>query len=282
MFNAVINEATGAMSSFMTLLFRLTSAVGLPYYGASIIIFTCIIKTCLYPLTWKQAKSMRRMAEVQPKMQELQKKFANDKQKLNQKIMELYNKENINPSAGCLPILIQLPVLWIFYRMLISFPYGEEASAWFLGYHLTQTYGWSDFAHWPLPVLVGATMYASTKISMAMNKSSVAAPAGKGKKPLPPPPNQAENIQKIMLTVMPFFLAYVSFSLPSGMSLYFVTMNVVSALQSYYMNKMLRRELARRLEAGADSEGKESKRRKDGAERTKKIELQESKTPSKS
>ncbi|MDR1605090.1 MAG: YidC/Oxa1 family membrane protein insertase [Gracilibacteraceae bacterium] len=261
MFNAV----TEAMASFMALLFQAAAAVGLPYYGVAIILFTVIIKICLYPLTWKQTKSMRRMAEVQPKMQELQKKFANDKQKLNQKVMELYNKENISPSAGCLPILVQLPVLWIFYRMLNTFPYGEDASAWFFGYHLSSIYGWRDFAHWPLPILVGLTVFASTKISMAMNKPPAPAAPGKGKKAPPPPPNPAENTQKIMLTVMPFFLAYVSFSLPAGMSIYFVTMNVVSGLQSYYMSKKLRKEIAQRQEVSA-AEGKERKGRRNGAE----------------
>jgi YidC/Oxa1 family membrane protein insertase len=296
MFNAVISGCTDAMASFMMLLFQLTSAVGLPYYGVVIIIFTIVVKIILFPLTWKQTKSMRRMAEVQPKLQELQKKFAHDKQKLNQKIMDLYNKENVNPYSGCLPILVQLPILWIFYNVLRTFNYGDGASAWFLGYHLPAVYGFNDFLHWPLPILVGISAYASTKISMAINKPPAppATPGKKKNKPLPPPPNPAEKTQKMMLVFMPIFLAYISFSLPSGMSLYFVTMNLVSGLQSYYINRTLRRETERRA-AGAsvqaagkrekaeewseDEAGKENQPQK---MKMKNPKLKESKTPSKS
>ncbi|MDR1320125.1 MAG: YidC/Oxa1 family membrane protein insertase [Gracilibacteraceae bacterium] len=297
MFNAIITTCSEAMSSFMALLFQLASAVGLPYYGMAIILFTIVIKILLYPLTWKQTKSMRRMAELQPKMQELQKKFANDKQKLNQKMMELYSTENVNPYSGCLPILVQIPILYIFYNTLRTFPYGEDASAWFFGYHLPTTYGWDDFAHWPLPVLVGASVYVSSKISMAINKPPEVKTA-KGKK-LPPPPNPAEKTQKMMLTIMPFFLAYICFSLPSGMSFYFVTMNFVSALQSYYINRKLRRETEQRQAAIAAQEARkrgktaeppeeaEAPEQTAEPEKTKTVKLKktmklkESKTPSK-
>lgn len=81
-------------------------------YGWSIVVFTVIVRLVLLPLDIKSKKSMRAMSKVQPKVQALQKKYANDQQKLNQKLNELYRKENVSPMAGCLPMLISLPVLW--------------------------------------------------------------------------------------------------------------------------------------------------------------------------
>jgi len=81
-------------------------------YGWSIVIFTLIVRLVLLPLDIKSKKSMRAMSKVQPKVQALQKKYANDRDKLNLKLNELYRKEKVSPMAGCLPMLISLPVLW--------------------------------------------------------------------------------------------------------------------------------------------------------------------------
>lgn len=80
-------------------------------YGWSIVVFTILIKVLLFPLDFKSRKSMRRMSSLQPQIAKLQKKYANDKDKLNQKTAELYRKERINPLSGCLPMLISFPVL---------------------------------------------------------------------------------------------------------------------------------------------------------------------------
>lgn len=218
------------MTAFLEWLFKLSSMIGLPYYGVAIILFTVIIKILLYPLTLKQMKSMRKMMELQPKMKELQKKFGHDKQRLNQKIMELYSKEKVNPYSGCLPILIQLPILWAFYRTLMRFPYGNDASAWFLGFNLTQAYGFTLSYHLLLPIVAGLTTYLMTKVSTATNTKATGAPAG------------AEQSQKFMTIFMPLFLAYIVATVPSGLGLYIITMNVMSILQTIYINKKLELE----------------------------------------
>jgi len=84
-------------------------------YGWSVVLFTLLIRFVLLPLDIKSKKSMRAMSKVQPKVQALQKKYANDKDKLNQKLNELYRKEHVSPMAGCLPMLISLPVLWFMF-----------------------------------------------------------------------------------------------------------------------------------------------------------------------
>ena len=101
---------------FMNFLNWIYSWVG--NYGWSIVIFTLIIRLVLLPLDIKSKKSMRAMTKVQPQMQALQKKYAGDQEKLNQKMMELYKKEHVSPTAGCLPMLISLPILWIMFSAM--------------------------------------------------------------------------------------------------------------------------------------------------------------------
>ncbi len=87
-------------------------------YGWSIVVFTILIKLVLFPLDLKSRKSMRRMSNLQPQITKLQKKYANDKDKLNQKTAELYRKEHINPLSGCLPMLVSLPVLFAMFAAM--------------------------------------------------------------------------------------------------------------------------------------------------------------------
>ena len=101
---------------FINLLNWINGIVG--NYGWSIVLFTLLIRVVLLPLDIKSKKSMRAMSKIQPKVQALQKKYANDKDKLNQKTMELYRKEHVSPTAGCLPMLISLPILWIMFSAM--------------------------------------------------------------------------------------------------------------------------------------------------------------------
>ena len=101
---------------FVNLLTWINKLVG--NYGWSIVIFTLLIRLVLLPLDIKSKKSMRAMTKIQPKVQALQQKYANDKEKLNQKTMELYRKEHVSPTAGCLPMLISLPILWIMFSAM--------------------------------------------------------------------------------------------------------------------------------------------------------------------
>ncbi len=87
-------------------------------YGISIILMTVIVKLLLFPLTQAQTKSQKRMNELQPKIQELNKKYKNDKEKLNQETLNLYKQHNVNPVAGCLPMLIQLPIIFALFGVL--------------------------------------------------------------------------------------------------------------------------------------------------------------------
>jgi YidC/Oxa1 family membrane protein insertase len=91
---------------------------GVNNYGLALIVFTIIVRTALVPLTLKQYKSTAEMQKVQPLLQEIQRKYANDKEKLNQETMKLYQEHKINPAGGCLPLLIQMPILFALWQVI--------------------------------------------------------------------------------------------------------------------------------------------------------------------
>ena len=93
--------------------------IGLASWGLAIILVTILIRALLYPLTRKQMQSMKKMQSIQPKMKEIQEKYGKDREKLSQKQMELYKEEGVNPAGGCLPLLIQMPILFAFYYALL-------------------------------------------------------------------------------------------------------------------------------------------------------------------
>ena len=97
-------------------------------YGWSMVVFTLLIKLILLPLDYKSRKSMRRMTKLQPQIAKLQKKYANDKEKLNQKSAELYRQEGINPMSGCLPLLVSMAILWIMFAAMRTVANTEMAS----------------------------------------------------------------------------------------------------------------------------------------------------------
>jgi YidC/Oxa1 family membrane protein insertase len=265
-----VSTVVQGMTTFLVWLFNLASMIGLPYYGVAIIMFTIIMKVLTYPLTWKQMTSMRKMTALQPKMKELQKKYGNDKARLNQKVMELYSKEKVNPYAGCLPILVQLPILWAFYRTLFEMPktlglQGTEPSVWFLGFNITQAYGFALDYHLLLPIFAGLSTYLMTKVSVATTPKTGSAPAG------------AEQTQKFMYIFMPFFLAYIVATLPSGLGIYILTMNIVSIIQTVYINKKLAAELAGANAAQAEVKPATTKQVKPEVEKGKKAKEQSAK-----
>lgn len=106
---------TGFFESILTWIFGWVQN-----YGWSVVIFTLVIRLVLMPLDFKSKKSMRAMTKLQPKMQELQKKYGKDKEKYNQKVQDLYRREKISPMSGCLPMLIQLPLLFIMFGAMRS------------------------------------------------------------------------------------------------------------------------------------------------------------------
>ncbi|WP_425805867.1 YidC/Oxa1 family membrane protein insertase [Desulfitobacterium sp. Sab5] len=213
------------MTTLLKWLYSLTAVIGVPSYGIAIILLTILIKSIIYPLTWKQMASMRKTVDLQPKLQAIQKKYKDDPQTMNTKVMELYKENNVNPAGGCLPLIIQLPIFWGLYRTLFNFNsyITDPSQTHFLWFNLTQ-----KDPYYILAVLAAATSFLQTKVT-----SPTSAASGN---------DAAATTQKTMLYIMPLFMGYITATVPSGLGLYWVVMNIVSVLQQLYINHKLDKE----------------------------------------
>ena len=203
------------MSGVLTALYSLTELFGVPSYGLAIILLTILIKILVYPLTKKQLRSMKAMQRIQPQLQKLQAKYKNNPQVMQEKMMELYQKEGANPMSGCLPMLIQMPVLMGMYYTLYSFNYGgaEPSFMWLPSLSETDPL-------YVLPLLSALTTYLTSLTMQSANNA-----------------NQQNPQMKILTYIMPVFIGWISLSFPSGLVLYWVTMNVVQIVQQLWINK---------------------------------------------
>ena len=188
-------------------------------WGWAIVLLTVLIKLVFFPLNAAAARSMGKMKLVAPKLKEIQERYAGDRQKLNQAMMELYKKEKINPLGGCLPILVQIPVFIALYWVLIGAVELRHAP-WL---------GWISDLSAPDPWLILPVLYAITAYAQA--------------KLMPPSPGMDPMQQKI-LQYMPVAFAVLFIWFPSGLVLYWTVSNVIQIGQQWYINRMLEREQA--------------------------------------
>lgn len=183
----------------------------IPNYGLAIIFLSVGIKIIFWPLTHKSQKSMKDMQKLQPKIAELKEKYKNNKEELNRRTMEFYRTHKVNPLGGCLPILIQIPVFFALYRVLlnsIELRHAPLISFWINDLSAKDPTYIS-------PLLMGASMFIQQKMTPTVGD-----------------PAQA----KIML-MMPVIFTFMFLSFPSGLVLYWLVTNVLSIAQQYYINK---------------------------------------------
>ena len=207
-------------------LYHFLGSIGFPNYGLAIVLMTIIIKIILFPLTKKQIESTRAMMSIQPKMKEIQEKYKNDKVRLNQELAKLYQEQGVNPMAGCLPLLIQMPILFGIYYAVRDFQY--EGPANFL---------WMENIANPdptyiLPILSAVTTYIQAKQTMPPKKAG-----DKGQDGL------MGMMQGQMMTYfMPLFIGYISLSFPAALVLYWIVMNIMQIAQQAYINSQMDRK----------------------------------------
>jgi YidC/Oxa1 family membrane protein insertase len=236
--------------------------MGYPSYAIAIVLFTLIIRVLLAPLGWKQTVSMRNMAEVQPIMEKLKKKYSHNKELYQQKLMELYKRRKINPMSGCLPLLVQLPIIICFYRMLLTHQYGTGRDAYFFDYPIDTIIGF-DFSSvstilftFSLPILVGLSAFAMQKVTMAISgqkKKPITDAKGRVKEQPQGPPNPMQS--PFFLVFMAGFMAFIMTWVPAGMALYFITYNVTQVIQTVAIMKILDAQKKKKaLEAAGTTE----------------------------
>lgn len=179
-------------------------------YGVAIILLTVCIKIIFWPLTQKSYKSMKGMQKLQPEMQKLREKYSNDKQRLNQEMMSFYKENKVNPLGGCLPMLIQIPVFFALYQVLLGAIELRHAPFIFWLVDLS-----TKDPYYITPLIMGATMFVQQKMT-----------------PTTMDPNQA----KIML-MMPVIFTFMFLNFPSGLVLYWMVNNLLTILQQYLIRR---------------------------------------------
>ena len=235
----------------MDALYQVTVAIGFPSYALAIILISILLKLLLYPLMQKQMKSTMNMQEVQPKLEYVQKKYKNNPEKMNEEVMKLYKEYDINPMAGCLPLLIQMPILIGLFMALRQYNFNPIEHAQFFW---VPNLGLADPLH-ILPVLVALTMYAQQKVTMSATGGN----------------EQTAQMMKTMLYMMPAMMLFVCWSMPAGLCLYWAFFSVLSIIQQYFMNKQKKKEMAERAVREAEEKEKRiaAKKAKMNAERKK-------------
>jgi len=216
-------------------------------FGVAIIIMTLIIRLAFFPLSIKALVSQKELTKLQPKIKELQEKFKNDKQALGQATMQLYKEHSINPFSGCLPILIQLPVLIALYGALRNGLKPESLND--LYYFIsrpelikTVALGFidlSDKSH-VMAILAGALQWFQLKKSntMQQGQSKETLPVNKNKNTLPSS-DISSTMNKQMLYFFPVMVIIIAWNLPAGLTLYWVAATVFSILEQLYVNKKI-------------------------------------------
>ena len=214
-----------------------------PYaWGFAIIIFTVFIRIVLLPLTYVQIKGMQNQKEVQPRLQELQKKYGKDRDRLMREQRKLYEEEGINPLSGCLPMLllvVQMPILFGLYSALVALGGELNDSQFFwipdLGFpEFTGGLGWvteyfkaGEFgllaAYLVLPLALVGTQYVMTKF---MNPAAT------------DPSSTQASTMKSMSTIMTVMFGFFSLQVPAGLSLYWVTGNLLQMGQQHLMSQL--------------------------------------------
>ncbi len=192
----------------------------IPNYGWALIVFTLLLKLLLFPLTYSSSVSMAKMQALQPKMKAIKKKYKDTKDMeqrklMNMEMMALYKQEKVNPAGGCLPMLLQLPLLWGIFRLL-SVSINVRHEPWML---------WiTDLSkkdpYYVLPILMGLTQLIQTRMQ----------------------PSGGDETQKKMMYILPFVMVIMFASFPSGLNLYWCVSNVLQIGQQYIINEKIHKE----------------------------------------
>jgi len=198
-------------------------------FGLAIIALTFIVRGLMFPVADKQFRSMAGMRKVQPKMKELQERYKDDKPRLQQEMLKLYQEEKINPAAGCLPILLQIPVFYALYKtLLVSVDMRHQPFALWIKdlsapdpltpinlFGLLPFHPPGFLAIGVLPILLGFTMWIQFKLN----------------------PQQMDPVQQQVFSIMPWVLMFVMAPFAAGLQLYWVTSNILSIGQQWWLYK---------------------------------------------
>ena len=193
----------GVIEAMLVFMHNLTGNFGLAIIGVTI-----LMKIILLPLTLKQDKSMKSMKKLQPELDKLKEKYKGDPKMLNQKTMELYQQHKVNPAGGCLPLLVQLPILWALFGVLRGGIVPQDS-----------TFLWMELVKpdpfYILPVLNGVVSFVQQKMM-----------------------GSSDNPQmKNMMYMFPIMMVFISYKMPAGLQIYWLTSSLAGVIQQYLIMK---------------------------------------------
>ena len=209
------------------------------FYGITLIIFTVIVRLCLFPLYASQIKNQIKMMDVQPKMQEIQKKYAHDREEQQKRLSKLYKEENYNPMKGCLPMIIQMPILFGLFALLrdpTMFLNTDSTTTSNMLLAVHESFLWvpdlSTPDLWILPIVAGFTQFLSFMVTQAQTKNQ---PQGAA---------QMQSMMKMMKYFFPLMIIWMARSFPAGMAVYWIIGNIFTILQTLtlkgWKNKLIK------------------------------------------
>ena len=212
---------------FGSMLYYIYNFVG--DYGIAIILFSLIAKLILLPINIKQTKSMHETTRIQPEIQKIQKKYKDNPEKLNEETMKLYKEHSINPVGGCLPLLIQMPIIIGLYRVLQQpqiyvFGSQEVYDAIDKAFLWLPSLGQPDPLH-ILPILAAATTYLYMSTSQTLGGN-----------------DQAQQMNQSMKIMSPLLIGFMAWTFPSGLALYWVVQNIFTFVQQMFMRSLFTQE----------------------------------------
>lgn len=245
---AIWNGASELLLMILEFFYGLTNS-----FGLAIVLLTVAVRIVLYPLNQKQMTSMQQMQKIQPRLKVLQEKYANDKEKLNQETMRLYKENKVNPAAGCLPLLVQLPILILLFNVLRTYDFAGTS---FMGVLL----GSSTTAGLAQAVGVAADPTGNYGV-LSVLTGILKNPAGLSNAGLyignlilligisfltwaQQKLSSGTNPQMAMMnTIMPFFMAFICLSMPGGVMLYWGLSSLMGVVQQYFVMSKTKQEL---------------------------------------
>jgi YidC/Oxa1 family membrane protein insertase len=216
---------------------KMLSQIGVPYsFGFSIVLFTVAVRLLTFPLNMQQIKSSKAMQELQPKMKDLQEKYKNDREKLAQEQMALYKEHGVNPLGGCLPMLVQMPIWFALYQSLMQLSNEgllNEAFLWIpslSGPVSVAPQGGLSWL-WPLPPVIG---WWAAIAYMVMPVLLVVSQIYMQNMMTPPSTDPQQASMQSAMKIMPLMFGYFALVVPSGLTVYWFTSNILAMAQQYF------------------------------------------------
>lgn len=233
-----LNALANFIATCLEYIYQFTVTLHIPSYALAIILLTLALKLILFPLTLKQNRSMRDMQRVQPLLNDINRRYANNPEMKNTAMMKVYKEYHINPMAGCLPLLIQMPILIGLFQALRTFvPSNPADYVLFSSFWITDLSA-ADPTKIIMPILVGGSTFLQSYLSVGKPE---------------------QTAQKVMLYAMPLMMAYWAMTFPAALCIYWIFYGLFSMIERIFVNGGLKPAPIESLKEETAAKGEKNK-----------------------